>query len=79
MSERVKVKLDRGGVRELLKSSEMEEAIGSYAAEAVARAGDGYEFNTHSGQNRVNARIYASTSAAVHDNLKNNTLLKVLR
>lgn len=76
---KVKVSLNREGVRSLLKSEEMLAVCRELANGAAARAGDGYEVNTHVGKNRVNAEIRAETFKAYRDNLKNNTLLKALK
>ena len=75
----IKVSLNRAGVRELLKSQEMMRLCTDLANERAARAGAGYGVNTRVGANRVNAEIRAETFEAYRDNLKNNTLLKVLQ
>lgn len=75
---KVRIKLNRSGVRELLRSNEMMQACVEQANMVKQRAGDGYEVNTHVGKNRVNAEVKAETFAARRDNLKNNTLLKAL-
>lgn len=74
-----KFKLDRKGVRELLKSSEMAAICVEYANATRARAGtNGYSVTTYYGKNRVNASVHAETWKAVNDCKKNNTLLKAL-
>lgn len=73
-----KFKLDRKGVRELLKSSEMAAVCMEYAQATKAKAGDGYSVSTYSGKNRVNVSVHAETKKAVSDCMKNNTLLKAL-
>jgi len=78
MSNKVEIVLNSAGIRELLKSAEIE-AVCKEQAEAVAgRAGDGYTVDTYVGKTRVNAMVTADTYAARRDNLKNNTLLKAL-
>jgi hypothetical protein len=75
---KVKFELDRGGVRELLRS---QEALNVCKGEAIAvqgRAGEGYEVTTYVGKNRVNASVHAETYEARKDNYDNNTLLKAL-
>ena len=74
-----KIELNREGVRALLKSPEMMDICSELAEEVASRAGDGYETSTYVGKNRVNASVKAETFRAMHDNLKNNTLLKALR
>ena len=74
-----KLELNREGVRKLLRSEEMA-GVCKQQAEAIRdRCGDGYEVDSHTGKNRVNASVYAATPAAVRDNLKNNTIIKAVR
>lgn len=75
---KVKFELNWQGVRELMKSKEMMDICSEYANNALARLGDGYEVNTYSGQNRVNAEVYAQSFAAKRENLKSNTILKAV-
>lgn len=76
---KTKIKLNRAGVRELLKSSEMLAVCEEKAASIRNRCGDGYETNSFVGKNRVNAMVFASTYQAKRDNMKNNTILKALK
>lgn len=76
---KVKIELNRAGVRELLRSEAAGELCRSIADGVAGRAGDGYEVTTHVGQNRVNCSVRAETFAAMRDNMKNNTLLKALK
>ena len=76
---KVEFQLNREGVRQLLKSPEMESICLQYANGALGRLGPGYEVSTHSGRNRVNAEVKAETFAARRDNLKNNSILKAVR
>lgn len=69
-------KLNKAGVRELMRSSEMMDAVTGYAQQIRSRAGDGYEISQFVGKNRVNASVFADTYEARKDNLENNTLLK---
>ena len=75
----VRVELNREGVRELLRSDEMKEICESYANNAQARLGNGYEVSSMVGKNRVNAQIKAVSYKAKRDNMKNNSILKALR
>lgn len=75
---KVKFELNRAGVRELLKSSEMQSALNEYAQTALGRLGDGYEVSTHVGSNRANAEVAAVTYAAKSENLKDNSILKAV-
>ncbi len=75
---KVKFELDRGGVRELLRSPEALNICKGYAEQARSRAGEGYEVTTFVGANRANASVHAETYEARQDNYNNNTLLKSL-
>ncbi len=48
MSKRVQVKLNRAGVRALLKSEQMAAVCRQYASRVVQRAGTGYEMQQRS-------------------------------
>lgn len=75
---KVKFELDRGGVRELLRSQEALNVCKGEALSVQSRAGEGYEVTTYVGKNRVNASVHAETYEARKDNYDNNTLLKAL-
>lgn len=77
--DKFRLKLNSAGVRNLLRSSEMAEVCKQQAETIRARCGDGYETNSYTGKNRVNASVYAATPAAVRDNLKNNTIVKAVQ
>jgi len=77
---KVKFKMDRKGVRELLQSQEMLNVVTEYANGIQQRAGDGYEVTTYApGKTRVNASVHAATRKAIRDTLENNTLLKAVK
>ena len=71
----IKVELNHEAVGEMLKSSEMQELIKSYADEIAKRAGEGYASDTYNAGSRVIASAYTETEEAMEDNLENNTLL----
>lgn len=73
---KVNFKLNRAGVRELLRSQEAMNVCRTYAGAVRNRAGEGYEVDTYVGRNRANASVYAATYKARQDNYENNTLLK---
>lgn len=75
---KVKFELNRGGVRELLRSSEAMSVCKRYAEAVRGRVGEGYEVTTFVGTNRVNASVHAETYEAKKENADNNTLLKAL-
>ena len=74
----IKVELNHTAVGELLKSSEMQELVKSYADEIAKRAGEGYTSDTYNAGSRVIASAYTETEEAIEDNLENNTLLKAM-
>lgn len=74
-----KFELNSEGVKSLLQSPEIMEVCKTYATNAQARLGDGYEVTTMTGKTRVNAQIEAVSYKAKKDNAKNNTILKAVR
>lgn len=79
MATKVKIELNRSAVRDqLLKSSEMMSICEGHARTIASRCGSGYQTDTHVGQNRVNAMVYADTYEARLDNTKHNTILKAV-
>ena len=77
--DKVRIELNREGVRQLLRSEEMKAICESQANKALSRLGVGYEVTSMTGKNRVNAQIEAVSSKAKKDNLRNNSILKALR
>lgn len=75
---KVVVKLNRDGVGQLLKGTETREMLEMYAHEIAERAGDGYNYEVKQMPTRTIASVYTENEKAFSDNLKNNTLLKVL-
>ncbi len=75
---KVKVELNRKGVRELLKSQAMKDVCSSYAKKVQAKLGEGYESSVHIGKNRVNASVGTATIQAMQENMNDNTILKAL-
>ncbi|HEL1675803.1 TPA: hypothetical protein U1250_000756 [Streptococcus suis] len=76
---RMKFKLNRAGVRELLKSPEMQAVLTDKANGIRNRAGTGYESDIFVGKTRANAMVYADSYQAKRDNKKRNTLLKAVK
>lgn len=75
--------LNRSGVRELLRSEEMQSVLSEFAdlvqTNAQNQSGQsGYDKSIFVGKNRANASVHAETATAKRDNYKNNTLLKAL-
>lgn len=76
---KIKVKLNRQGVRALLRSEEMRAICAEQARDIRDRCGEGYETDSYTGKNRVNAMVWPSTAKARQDNTHNNTLLKAMK
>lgn len=75
---KVQIKLNREGVRELLKSEEMMAVCEDHANAALSRLGGGYKASSYVGKNRVNVEISAESIKAKYQNAKHNTILKAL-
>ena len=75
---KIKIVLNRKGVRELLKSQPIANACGKQAEIVKAKAGEGYEVRQRKYPERTGYVVVAETDEAKQDNLKNNTLLKAL-
>ena len=71
--------LNRAGVRELLRSPQMQNIIREKAEAKAIACGQGYEASVRVGVNRAYANVYPATKEAYQDNLDNNTLEKVIR
>lgn len=76
---KVTIVLNSAGIKEILRSEEVQKLVKGYADEIQQRAGDGYESSIHIGPLRARASVKAMTRKAKQDNLKNNTLLKAMR
>ena len=78
---RVDFKLNRAGVRELLKSAEAQNICMQQANMVLSRASassDGYVVETRNYPERSGAAVRADTLKARKDNYDNNTLLKAI-
>ena len=78
-SKLIKFELNSAGVAELLKSNEMQEILKGHGEAKAARAGAGYDADVHVGKRRAYCNIHPASKEAYQDNLKNNTLEKVIR
>ena len=75
---KIKFKLNRQGVRELMKSDAMVDVLNKYATTVKNNAGAGYGSDIKRGKNRANVAIYPITKEANKECYNNNTLLKAL-
>ena len=76
---KVKIVLNKQGMREMLRSQGVHNAIRSEAGNIASRCGEGYAASSTIGRERALASVYAETSEAKRDNLDNNTILKAVR
>ena len=74
----VKFELNREGVGELLKSSEMQSILGELGQMKAAQAGEGYDSEVHVYSKRAVVNIFPATGEAARNNYTNNTLEKVI-
>ena len=72
------IKLNRQAVRELLRSTEMENICREHANRALSMLGDGYEASSMKGKNRANSEVAAVSSKARKENASNNTIMKAV-
>lgn len=75
---KVRIELNSPGIREMLRSDEMQALLGEKAAEIAGRCGAGYESDIYLTGGRAVASVYAESKEAVKDNLDNNTILRNL-
>ena len=75
---KIKVELNRKGVRELLKSAEAAAACDAKAQQIANALGDDYSVERRSYPERTGAAVVASTPKAIKDELENKTLLRAL-
>lgn len=75
---KVRVKIDKAGVGELLRSEEVVAMLRGVAESRAAKLPAGYGVNVYIGRNRANAEIRAETNEAWRDNVENNTLVRVI-
>lgn len=72
------LELNSQGIRELLRSEEMKQICETYTDKAAESLGEGYESESFTGKNRVNARLNAVTWEAVNGNKKDNRMIKAV-
>lgn len=79
MTKKVRVVLNKRGVRDLLKGEDLRQVCADHANKTLAKLGDGYETDTYTGKTRSNAMIWASSAQARRDARKNNTIWKAVK
>lgn len=76
---KVRVKLNKAGVRELLKSQEIAGECMEHAKQIQGRAGKHYAAEIRRYPERTGAAVYPSDPAGYYDNLRNNTLVRSMK
>ena len=72
---KMKFELNYQGVGQLLKSTDMQHMLESFAGGIANRAGDGYKTKVMP----TRAVVFIDSDSAKRDNFENNTLLKAVR
>lgn len=75
---KTKVKLNREGVRSILRSEDVMAVCRGHAISVKNRAGDGFVTDDYVGKNRVNVMVRSGDAESYFKNLRENTLLKAL-
>lgn len=76
---KLRFKLNRKGVRELMQSDEMMAVLKEHGDATLAGLGEGYKLSDYVGKTRANVSVKAESFKARRDNAKNNTILKALK
>lgn len=74
----VTIKLNTAGVRQLLQSAEIAEAVEAQAQAIKTRCSGNYEINTQQGKYRSITRVVTADKGTYYKNLKSNELLKAV-
>lgn len=75
---KTRIELNLKGINELMKSEAVQEELERCGENVAATAGEGYASRVHLASWVAIANVYADTKKARRDNIKNNTLLKVV-
>lgn len=74
----VDFKLDIKGLRELMKSQEMQDILTDAGRQCAGNAGQGYDSRVHTASYVAIANVYPDSEEAAKENSDKNTLLKAL-
>lgn len=75
----VKIELNEAGIRELLKSEEMQAILNEHADNALDRLGEGYEKETRIGSRRAKVMVLATSASTFYKHMETNEILKSVR
>ena len=70
--------LNQAGVRELLKSAEIQSKVNEVGEQILDVCGDGYEVKHNIGRTRATCTVHPATAKAYYSNRKHKTLQKAL-
>lgn len=76
MAQRVRVKLNREGVRALLQSSEVQNDLARRARAIAAAAGPGHDVNVGKGAQRARAEVVTETFEAMAKEARDRNLTR---
>lgn len=76
---KIKIVLNKAGVKELLKSQAVADECMDYARQVQQRAGNNYTAEKRTYPERSGAAVYPNNAAGYYDNLQNNTLVRSLK
>lgn len=78
MNSDFEFKLNSVGVRQLLKSEEMQSILSEYGSEIASNAGSGFEIDERVYKKRAVVNVYPKTEHARIKDYKENALLKAV-
>lgn len=74
-----KFKINRSGVKELMRSEPMKAICEEYGNQIAARAKGDYKVEASIGSTRARATVSADSVDTYYDNLENNILIKAVK
>lgn len=75
---KLKIELNSSGIRELLRSAEIQGELQRQAEKFRARLGDKFETDAYIGQGRANVSVFTTDPDAIRENEQTNSILKEL-
>ena len=78
MNSDFEFKLNSAGVRQLLKSEEMQSILSEYGSEIASNAGSGFEKDERVYKKRAVVNVYPKSEHARNKDYKENALLKAV-
>lgn len=75
---KIEIELNSAGIRELLRSQEIMDALQDTADGIRAQLGTQYQTDQYVGAGRANVSVYTDDPAALRDNERNNAMLRAM-